>query len=131
MKSTVSTTPMMAASTGLSFIPSARRADEPATTRTRSWKPAPTVSPATTYPPGPVLPPRGEARGGAGDDEDALVEARADRVHGDNVARGVRAVEVQRAHDEQLVALQALVLLRRDDGAEDARDNHRQVQSAE
>src|SRR5207302_1806461 len=48
MKSTVSMTPMIAASTGLSFMPSASRALEPATTRTRSWKPAPTVSTATT-----------------------------------------------------------------------------------
>src|SRR5262249_28903618 len=45
--STVSTTPTRAAATGQSFRPEAMRAEEPETMRTRSRRPASTVSTAT------------------------------------------------------------------------------------
>src|SRR5260370_713718 len=58
------------------------------------------------------------------DDQHAFMKAGPDRIHGDHVAAGVRAVDINRANNQQLSALQALVFLRRDDRAQDARDDH-------
>ncbi|MFL6227723.1 MAG: hypothetical protein ACJ741_02975 [Pyrinomonadaceae bacterium] len=52
------------------------------------------------------------------------METRADGVNRDGVAALIGAVEVERADDQQLLAAEPLVLLRSDDRAEDARDNH-------
>src|SRR5713101_675016 len=52
------------------------------------------------------------------------MKASADRVHGDDVTARVRPVNVDRADDEQLLTQQPFVFLRRDNCAQDARDDH-------
>src|SRR6185503_14229979 len=52
------------------------------------------------------------------------MKARSDCVHSDDIAARVRAVEINRTNDEQLFAFQSLVLLRRDDCADNARNDH-------
>jgi excinuclease ABC subunit A len=62
--------------------------------------------------------------------DDGIVDARADRIDGDQVAAcfGL-AFGTHRLHDEQLLPLQPRILPRGDDGAHDAREDHRSVAS--
>jgi len=61
---------------------------------------------------------------GAADYNDAFVVARTDGIHSDDVAALIGAVQIDRLYDEQLLAVEAFVFLRGNDGAEDASNYH-------
>src|SRR6059036_3143944 len=65
-----------------------------------------------------------QARAGAGDNQHPLMKACADCIDGNAVAGRVRAVDVDGTDDEQFLSFQPLVLLRRYDRAQNARDDH-------
>src|SRR6266571_8246368 len=65
-----------------------------------------------------------QARARAGDHQHALMKACADCIDGNDIAGRVRAVDVDGADDEQFLSFQPLVLLRRYDRAQNARDDH-------
>jgi tRNA G37 N-methylase TrmD len=46
------------------------------------------------------------------------------RIHSDDITSSVAAIDVDRPHDEELFAKEALVFLCGDYGPQDARDDH-------
>jgi hypothetical protein len=64
------------------------------------------------------------ARGAASHDQDSLAESGVDRIDGDQVAGLIFALRRNRLYDEELLALQARVLARRNHRADDASENH-------
>src|SRR5438128_7335527 len=65
-----------------------------------------------------------QARAGSGHDQHALMKTGADCINSDDVAARIGSVEVNGPNDEQLFSLQSLVLLGRNDCADDARYDH-------
>ena len=64
-----------------------------------------------------VLVPFGHSCAGTADDNHFFVKTGADSIDRDDIAALVFAVEIDRFNDQQLFALQPLVLLRRNDSA--------------
>src|SRR5687768_6699436 len=73
---------------------------------------------------GTVLVAFGETGRRSADDDDLLVKACPYGIHRDDITALVRAVEVDRLYDEEFLAVQAFVFLRRDDRAENASNYH-------
>src|SRR5438046_7789561 len=71
-----------------------------------------------------ILHPRRHARGAAADDEHGLANASVDSVNRHEVIAFGFAVRIHGARDEQLAADQSRILPRRDNGTDDARENH-------
>src|SRR6267378_3255260 len=71
-----------------------------------------------------VLEAGGHAGRGSADDEHLVAEAGVDGVHGDHVARLVLAAGVDRAHEQELRAQEALVLPRGHHRADHPREDH-------